>query len=714
MNKKKMLSIFTGSVILAGFVITLFTWTSCSSSDRTGKDLMHKEALSAGFPRILLFRNDKLGLGEGYDYWEELHLPYNGVTKKYVTEEVDMTPEAAEYANLFAVKHPEKLMLLHLNGEQVAIKRREVHSTYFPGHWVYEEGTWLTEDIDATTTTISVESARYFEEEAYIIRGGGEVTGTLPHDIILVPVDESGEKRWYESEYVTVETVDYENNTLKVKRGQYFSKPGVFQQKSTYVAPVAGNGWAGNLLWYYNLSSVCPVDSNGMASADIFFEQITSYFSKDGVLKNFDGIGFDVNYFMATHHPAWDCNNDGIADGGVVDGVNVFRIGDWEFLKRLRDHFGEDFIITCDGWKDENQRAVGVLNGMESEGLCRPNDGYRQISRTLNQHVYWNMYNNAKYKFSYITTKLRHPEDLEMATQLRRLGLGVACCLGVAYTDSNQPEVNGGTLNRPGWLGQPLSEMIFPAMAAEDLLAGSGVSMEEQLLSQFNFNGAEYNVREGVLYVKGTDDRRFVDMKIPGPEIMLPESGDLIVFLEAKAMEGYIDLEEGNRVPRKINIRVDGTPSFILPGETSQMVAMHNDLAGFMGTPGFTPMSFYFRKVGRSDRPVRITFEVEEQGAFAIRNLTAHSAASTVAREFENGVVLVNPSYDEQSFDLVNLFSGNYSYRRILVEEGGADHLYDAHEEVIEYNNGEKITDPSKVVVPGLNALFLEKTDSIR
>jgi hypothetical protein len=135
---------------------------------------------------------------------------------------------------------------------------------------------------------------------------------------------------------------------------------------------------------------------------------------------------------------------------------------------------------------------------------------------------------------------------------------------------------------------------------------------------------------------------------------------------------------------------------------------MHNDLAGFMGTPGFTPLNFYFRNIGSADTPVKITVEVEEQGEFAIRNFTAHSGPCTMAREFENGVVLINPSYDEYSFNLDQLFPDLNGVRRIQALEKDIERSRDK-QEVLSYNNGEKINNLSNVKVPGLNALFLIK-----
>ena len=83
---------------------------------------------------------------------------------------------------------------------------------------------------------------------------------------------------------------------------------------------------------------------------------------------------------------------------------------------------GQNFIITCDGQHPINQQAVGVLNGIESEGLVQHNDGWRGFSRTVNTHLYWD-----------VVLKLMDGNDQHHAERLRRFGVATASCLG-AYT----------------------------------------------------------------------------------------------------------------------------------------------------------------------------------------------------------------------------------------------------------------------------------------
>jgi hypothetical protein len=638
-------------IVLVSSVIAAFILSGALLEEYTPGNTSQKEVFSQGYPKTILFRNDRIGKSD-YGEWENLHLHYSGTIKKYLTEEVDMDPVFAKYASRFVKTHPEKLMLVHLNGEGIANRKKATHQKFFPGHWIYEAGSLLDDDIEVSDIRIKVENAKPFLKEAYSMHGGGKIIGKLPHDLILVEVDEKGNRNWNQSEYATIEEIDYAKNELIIKRGRYFSKSRSFKKGKTYVAPLAGAYWGGNLMWYYNLSSMCPTDQDDNNCADIFSSFIKESFSDKGLIKDIDGIAFDVNYFSATHHRTWDCDNDGLADGGIVDGVNIWRLGNWDFLKRLRNSFGNDFIITADGWRKEMQCAIGILNGMETEGLCRPNDGYRQISRTINQQNYWKLYNNAKYQFSYITSKLRNEEDIKIAPQLRRLGLGLASCLETAYTgspDFELPETYGGSLHRFNWLGQPAAPLNYLAKSTPDLLNGAGSQITSDFGNRFESVAAEITASNNTLTIKGTGDNARSNMLVKGPGVKISD-GDMIIFFEARAIEGLVDFGVEDRIPRKINVKLEDYEE--ATGEKDRLeITLNNNLSGFIGTEGFAPLCFYFRNVGYGKKPIRFVMEIEELGEIEIKNLTIHNAPLIMVREFQNGMVLLNTSKEDYTLD---------------------------------------------------------------
>lgn len=690
-------------------IITMFcVFESLSSQNTQNNSLGTKEVFIEEYPKTLSFRNDKLGIRDTFSAWEKEHLTFNSITKKYLKEEIDMPTIIAEWANIYSKKHPKKLMLVHLNGEGRSVNDPDMHKLYFPGHWVYEEGTIPVSDIDRKQKTIELQNANPFSEKAYTVHGKDVGIDKLPHDIILVELDEKGNRLWNKYEYATLEKVNYKSNLITIKRGMYNTKQRIFKKGRTYIAPIAGDFWGGNLMWYYNLSIACPLDSNKNSASNVFVNEMKNWFRKNGILENIDGIGFDVNYFEAKHK-TWDTNNDGKADQGFVDRKNIWRPGDIAFLKNIRAAFGDEFIITADGWRDDMQRAVGILNGMETEGLCRYNDGFRQISRTINQHIYWNMHNNTKYQFSYITSKLRHPDDAKISTQLHRMGMGISACLGITYAYSAPlfiPEAVGGDLNQINWLGKPLGNMKYTFTESADLLKNSGLNFNDELISRFNLKKVDYQIIDNALHIKGKSEDVLEKMVIPGPEVEIPQ-GDLIISFEAKAIEGFKELKNDSLIPRKINIKLDGLPQ--LPTEPMNTKRLYNDLSGFMGMKGFTPQMFYFRNVGGSDKKLKILFEAEEQGEFAIQNLRVYNDPCGIYREFENGIVLVNTSLSPIQFDLGKLFGNEKSYKRLKVIPPFEGELDGSLKEVMEYNNGETVKNNNEVIVPDLNALFLIK-----
>lgn len=632
-------------------------------------------------------------LKEDYDDWEAKHLRYDGITKKYLAEEIQIMPIAAEWANKFSLKHPEKLMLLHLNGEGRSVADKTLFELYFPGHWVYEKGTTPIKDIGHKESIISVRDAKGFSVEGYTVHGRDVGIGKVPHDVLLVETDDLGNRMWDNYEYASIVSVNYERNELELRRGQYGTQARDFQHGKTYIAPVAGDVWGGNIMWYYNFSTACPSDKNGKTASDVFVEEIAHWFDKGGPLSELDGIGFDVNYFVVKHD-TWDCDNDGEVDNGIVDGKNIYREGDIKFLKSIREVMGDDFIITADGWNDPMQRAVGILNGMETEGLCRWNDGFRQISRTINQHTYWNLNNDTKYKFSYITSKLNHPNDAKIAPQLRRMGLGLASCLDVAYSpspDLNIPEMYGGPLNRENWLGAPLGPMQYIIANPNDLLNGGGISFDENMIRQFDLKNIKHTIQGEQLVIEGYSENRREDLVVAGPSVNV-ETGDLLVFFDAIALDGFVDLDQESLIPRKINVKLEGMPDY--PREPMRTERYYNDLAGFMGTKEYTPQMFYFRNVRGAD--LRLIFEVEEQGKFAIRNLQVYNAPCIISREFENGVIVVNPSFEEVKINLNTVFGEERKFRGITSDTKAAGS-----------NGFQLVNNKNDVNLPGLDAIFL-------
>jgi hypothetical protein len=609
---------------------------------------------------------------------------------------------------------PGKLCLLHLNGEARTIAHKVFHERYFPGHWGYRPGEILKVDLTPEATTIPVNDVRLFSQRVPL-RRGNELVGEMHPSIILVRLDAEGRRLWYESEYAQITAIDSQQRILTVQRGQYFSQAKAFQAGRTYIAPMHCEHWGG-LEWTLNMSTACPRDKNGETAADVCLREIVEWCGPNGPAAHVDGIGFDVIYFLAKF-PGWDLDNDGKADDGVAPDGRRFQFeGVYAFLKRLRAAMGEDFLLTSDCWDPKNQRAVGTFNGCESEGLCAPNDAWRQFARTLNIHTYWNLHNNAKYRYSYITNKMLHPEDQKIRLQLSRLGLATACILEVSYcgvegsgrTDGLPmiAEMHRGGTHEMNWLGRPAGPAVFLPKMTRDLLAGKGQIFSADFVQQLETKRCQVSLdTDGSLLVQGTSQNRYDTMEVTLRGIPI-KTGDLIVFFEVMAVDPLEGLPREDRVPRLVTVHAEGLPKY--PDQLGRL-NMYNDITGFMGTAGFTPQYAYFRRAGEGRGIIDLTFVLEDQGRCKLRNLTIHNAPLAIIREFQNGVVLVNPSQQPVVLDLTKLLPTlrEVGLRRIKADPNDYQKSPIVNE-MLTYNDG-RAEDPAHVEVPTLDALFLEK-----
>jgi hypothetical protein len=103
---------------------------------------------------------------------------------------------------------------------------------------------------------------------------------------------------------------------------------------------------------------------------------------------------------------------------------------------------------------------------------------------------------------------------------------------------------------------------------------------------------------------------------------------------------------------------------------------------------------FYFSQI--RSRQIDLEFIIEGGEGLWISELCAHAHADVIYREFENGLVLANPSPRSYTFDLDKLAPGQ-RFRRIHATRG----------QDTTTNNGHVVT--AKVAVGPKDALFLVK-----
>lgn len=558
-----------------------------SSSVSAGERLDGLQIMSDRWPRAFFFRSSE-GLASNpritYAAWDKTFSRLMGIEGKVLDEEVPgRSKRNVEFFTRFKRRHPEQLVLLHFNGN--ARDPRDAGSDYFAGHWVYYNGATILADVPAEQgeTDIRVSDPSLFHTDIGRYRDKNE-------DIGLCELDASGRPNWAASEQVQLVGIDAARKIIRVRRGCYGTKPRAFRGKRAYAAAHVTEGpWGkrSHLMWYYNFATTCPRDANGRQAADVLVDELCEWFGEDGKLAAFDGLEFDVMHhapFGMRRRPRLrgaDVNADGKADEGIIDGVNVSGAGVVAFCAKLRQRFGDDRLILADGTSIGSQRAMGILNGIESEGWPHLSDWeIRDWSGGLNRHFYWRAFGRPPV-FNYINHKFtthgptpgsRRRPDVPFSTH--RLVLAVAQFTDSAVCYSFIPprergerigvwdELWMGVEHKLGWLGKPVGDAVRLAERAPDLLGGAGESHLSNLADRIDGANVCVEQRDGGLRIVPNQDAdqgvkfRFRDVPCDGPDLFVR------VLMRGDSMRGYPD-----GMPRLTWVGIARDPSVLVGPE---------------------------------------------------------------------------------------------------------------------------------------------------
>ena len=649
------------------------------------------------YPRAFFFRQSEgMAASEriGYQQWERTFDRLMGIEGKVLEEEVPgRSIRNIDFFTRFKKRHLDQLVLLHFNGN--ARDPRFESGRFFVGHWIYYNGARVLSDVPATAgeTEIKVSDPALFKINMGRYRNANE-------DIGLCMLDEKGQPNWHISEQVQLISINHKKKTICVRRGCYGTTPRAFPAGRAYAAAHVTEGpWGrkSHLLWFYNYSTKCPLDTQGRTCADILVDHLAELFGPSGPLQAFDGLEFDV-----LHNACWgrgrrgpDCDADGRADRGQLDGMNTYGIGVVDFCRKLRQKLADDIIILADGHSVNNQRAFGILNGIESEGWPALRD--HEIDdwpSGLNRHFFWDQ-NGRRPVFNYINHKFTVPGDQpgvvkrpDVPFNIHRLvfaaGVFTNSAICYSFAPANDPdgrlgiwnEFRMGRANKLGWLGKPLGPAIRMAKKQPDVLEGAWQNAGADLLARLSGQNVRFLCELGSLKVAATDPRaaqmkfRLRDVPCKGP--------DLFVSMTARA------------APRK------GYPEQMARLMWAGMLSNQASRSGaqFMtwcNQKDFTS-GFYFSEV--HSQQIALEFTIEGAEPLWICELTVHAHPDAMVREFEHGLVLANPSPRRYIFELGKLFPGR-KFRRI---QGTANQDTVA-------NNGSLVSD--KVVLEPKDALFL-------
>ena len=653
MKNNKSDSIFWLFVVFISYILTITEASAksfYSEKNNVFSDLSQKEIYTKGYPLYFKFRGEYITADHtNYTAWLNSLQGTTGLIQKFMKEELDVPSTYQSWVNQYATEHPEKLLLLHWNGQARQVETlKSVRSLYFPGHWVYEVGSQLLANALPTDTLLSVSSVSPYSLTAY---KNNTVTPAVayPSYILLVPTDNLGNRLWYQSEVVRLKQVYTDQNKISVSRAMVFSTAKAFQANKTYALPISGMYFDSHIMWYYNLSSTCPLDSTGKSAGDVLSDELAGLFKTTGVLKNMNGIAFDVNYFDASNYPNRDVNNDGIADGGWVNSRNVWRDGDYDFLKKVRSKLGNNYIITSDGEFDTNQQAVGVMSGIESEGLVQYNDGWRGFSRAINTHSYWMNNTNLIYPFRYVALKLMNSNDILNQPRLLRFATATACCLKAFLANLPDSTIFPSWMKTNPALGMPNGELIHCSKNATNLLTLTN----DVLMTKLTSSDCTLSMSDGnILVTSKSGYKASQTMKLSLSNLTLP-AGDITVFVEVQSVDSLIGIPLNEPVPRVFYLTLSGLPDY---GEGNTVNSYYSDLYGLFGTNKPEEMSFYFRRPGVTQGSPTLSFEIQERGSFIIKSIKIYNQPDVLMRSFDNGLVVVNPSLDSVSVNLSSWF----------------------------------------------------------
>ncbi|WP_111708871.1 hypothetical protein [Lutibacter citreus] len=572
-------------------------------------------------------------------------------------------------------ENPESKVILHFNGRN---RRPEFltnkNEPFYPGHWLYRVPNEIIQ-----RGAISKEQKSFVLKDVSMFKG---VNFKKKNIVFCLYAVKNKVKDFYHSEYVKVTDVDFKNNKIIVDRG-YFKSISKEYKDDFGIAELAVFERKGNYRLYYNFSKLSPKDKYGRTSNEALADEIKSL--KNGKLKAIDGVIFDAASFTAPFKyfdGNVDLNIDGVPEKfGFKNGVNQMMIGYDDFFKTIRTKMGPDFIVMADSRTAFHNRSFTYLNGTESEGWPQKKDGefLLQWSTGLARHEFINdrLFDDTSNKLIQFNVNVG-----SLNSGQQRLIQVAAACESAAHTakyvlDNNTGKVVGFTDEMSkgiendfsGWLGEPLSSI--------KTLATEETSFKE-------VNNLEFK-----------EINELTETEMPASEIILNN-------IEIKGKQFYVRFKiKGEplenypeNIPRVCSVEV-------FPENSS---SFKNKLPE-KGIKSLTPyrQEFYVDKKGQeygayfrwiSDSKVKLKFTIEGIESANIEWVRLYNTPDIIHREFENGIVIGNPSLESFEFDLEKEYP-NQSFKKI---KGFFNPRY---------NTGEIIGD--KIILNSLDGIFLEK-----
>jgi hypothetical protein len=583
------------------------------------------------YPKAIYFRNAENSAANpnvSYQKWAKRWSKLDGMVVKALDEEIPGRSQEAQRKFIqYKKDNPSKLMLLHFNGN--ARDPNFDFDAFMAEDWTYFVGTHSTSPITASGTLFTVADSSVFRNA---------------DDIALVPLKDNGDLDWPKAEQVKLISIG-KNNTINVKRGLFGSKALSHKKGKAYLAPHVSQPaiapGSQQALWRYNFTNIANITNDGGMPIRLT-NNLLQYLGKGKSLSVFDGVEFDVLAdIRGLKHHSRQTPIDYNFDGKASDEDRVFQQqyseGVERFLTSLRDGLGDNKLILADGNELNQQRAFGVLNGIESETWPSHWDPEIETwSSGMNRHLYWNKHSHSP-SFSYIKIGLppkNKQQKKEPADNYRRLRSAAALMMDVvaapAYSPTgfkidNWPEL---TLKRRqlGWLGKPSASYLYvdtngDKLVPKDvtkLLAGSNGTTQTNLKDMTIFAGD-----------KGAKTSFTLSLELEKPSNILVSSEMLL-----------------------------GSPNDMPPNRASIFTAKLSGAHEQMSWVGKESFSSYFSFNSIPAGKQKIIFELEGDSNIQIHKMSVLIGDYVALRQFENGVVIANPSCKEYSLNIDKFILG--------------------------------------------------------
>lgn len=408
-----------------------------------------------------------------------------------------------------------------------------------------------------------------------------------------------------------------------------------------------------------------------------------------------DGIQFDVSSFVAGNASKAnkvDINNDGKADFGIVDGVNVAGLGIQLALKKMREYIGNNKILVYDYENPQQARSTKYIDGASFEAALIEN---HVVGREFAYMEGINeMITESPLRYSYIQQVPNGDGTIDAL--IGRMGIASACMLEVPYVNQYsrtfgevywRDEYFGGEdINKQGWLGEPIGPIIRTTHfnTASNLLKNANWSLQKDAGYNAAYTKANGEHNINVVQTAGNVSGVRLASNFAVSNVVAGKTYTLI--FEARGDDDFVFYNHTfENVPRYLELINSGARGNTVNGLSS---------IGENVTDHWRRYEISFIASGSGSTSKFLSFGVGEMyGITQLRNIQLYRGSSHVLmRQFENGIALLNANETENTFELPEY------YRRI-------DGKYTA-----DVNDGSYVG--NSVTVRAWDGLLLVRTDA--